>query len=59
MALGCLILIWISTFLIQVPLHGILEKRADQRAVSLLALTNWIQTILWSLRLGLLASLVR
>ena len=56
-ALGCLILIWLSTFLVQVPLHGVLEKQSDHRAMLLLDRTNWIRTILWSLRLGLLALL--
>jgi hypothetical protein len=56
-ALGCLAVIWASTFLIQVPLHGVLEKRHDQSAIRQLVTTNWIRTILWSLRLGLLASL--
>jgi len=58
MALGCLALIWISTFLIQVPFHGILEKRPDRRVMNLLASTNWIRTVLWTTRLGLLAGLV-
>ncbi len=56
-ALGCLILIWLSTFLVQVPLHGVLEKQSDHRAMLLLDRTNWIRTILWSLRLGLLSLL--
>ena len=56
-ALGCLILIWLSTFLVQVPLHGVLEKQSDHRAMLILDRTNWIRTILWSLRLGLLALL--
>ena len=56
-ALGCLILIWLSTFLVQVPLHGVLEKQSNHRAMLLLDRTNWIRTILWSLRLGLLALL--
>lgn len=57
-ALGCLILIWLSTFLIQVPLHGILEKAPDQGAMRWLDRTNWIRTILWTLRLGLLLPLL-
>ena len=57
-ALGCLTLIWASTFLIQVPLHGILEKRHDQAAIRRLVETNWIRTILWSVRLGLLVSIL-
>ncbi len=56
-ALGCLALIWMSTFLLQVPLHGILEKRPDQKVMLQLSSSNWIRTILWSVRLGLLGSL--
>ena len=56
-AFGSLLLIWASTFLIQVPLHGILEHRHDHRAVQLLSLTNWIRSLLWTIRLGLLAFL--
>jgi len=57
-ALGALLLIWASTFLIQVPLHGILEKRHDPGAIRLLVSTNWIRTLLWTLRAGLLAPLL-
>jgi hypothetical protein len=57
-ALGCLLLIWASTFLIQVPLHQLLEQRADPKAMELLVSTNWIRTILWSIRLGLLSLLI-
>jgi hypothetical protein len=57
-ALGALLLIWASTFLIQVPLHGILEKRHDPGAIRLLVATNWIRTLLWTLRTGLLAPLL-
>jgi hypothetical protein len=56
-SLGCLALIWASTFLIQVPLHHLLEQRPDAKAMELLVSTNWIRTILWSIRLGLLAFL--
>ena len=57
-ALGCLLVIWASTFLVQVPLHGLLEQHADSKAMTLLVSTNWIRTIFWSLRLGLRALLV-
>ena len=57
-ALGCLLLIWISTFFLQVPLHGTLSRQADQGAVLLLISTNWIRTILWSVRLVLLTLLL-
>jgi len=55
---GCLVLIWASTFLIQVPLHHLLEQRPEAKAMELLVSTNWIRTILWTIRLGLLAFLV-
>jgi hypothetical protein len=35
-----------------------LEQRPDAKAMELLVSTNWIRTILWSIRLGLLAFLV-
>lgn len=57
-ALGCLILIWLGTFSLQVPLHGTLCRQADQRAMHLLVSTNWIRTLLWSIRLGFLAFLL-
>lgn len=56
-ALGCLAFIWLSTFLVQVPLHGVLEKRPDHGAMLRLDRTNWIRTIFWTLRLGLLTLL--
>lgn len=55
---GLLLLIWVSTFLIQVPLHSLLEQKPDLKAMELLVSTNWIRTILWSIRLGLLTALV-
>jgi len=57
-ALGCLLLIWLSTLLVQIPLHGILSLRADPRTMDLLVLGNWIRTLLWSLRLALLGILL-
>ena len=44
------ILIWCSTFLIQVPLHNSLSKEKDIEKLSRLVHTNWIRTILWTLR---------
>jgi hypothetical protein len=50
-----LLLVWISTFAIQVPLHRRLQKTFDTKAAILLIRTNWIRTIGWSLRAILLA----
>lgn len=47
---GLLALIWISTFLVQVPLHARLERGFHPRAWRRLVLTNWIRTALWSVR---------
>lgn len=56
-ALACLILIWACTFLLQVPLHYHLEKTPDIHIMDRLVTTNWIRTLLWSVRLMLLSVL--
>lgn len=47
--------IWLSTAAVQMPLHRKLAKQYKQRNKHLLVQTNWIRTIFWSLRCGLLA----
>ena len=44
------VLIWLSTFLIQVPLHNALSKEKQSEKLSKLICTNWIRTILWTAR---------
>ena len=44
------VLIWLSTFLIQVPLHNALSKEKRSEKLSKLICTNWIRTILWTAR---------
>lgn len=44
------ILIWLVTFSVQVPLHGKLSDGYDEPNVQKLIKTNWIRTILWSLK---------
>ena len=44
------LLLWLSTFFIQVPLHNRLHRTRDGRALQLLVRTNWIRTLLWTLR---------
>lgn len=56
--LGLLVLIWLSTFLIQVPLHRRLERGFDEKAHARLVVTNWIRTALWTGRGVLLATLI-
>lgn len=48
-----LVVIWVSTAVVQVPLHKLLARGFDLRAYRRLVVTNWLRTIAWSLR-GLL-----
>ncbi|MEO0474224.1 MAG: hypothetical protein AAF206_31745 [Bacteroidota bacterium] len=57
-AMVALGLIWLSTFFLQVPLHGQISQGFDLAAIKRLVSTNWIRTILWSLRAGILLYLV-
>ena len=53
-SLALVVVVWISTFAVQVPLHTRLQKRApgmiDNEGVRLLVRTNWIRTVCWSAR---------
>ena len=51
---GLLAVIWLSTALIQVPLHQRLGGGFDAEVHSRLVTSNWIRTVAWTLR-GLLA----
>lgn len=57
-----LVVIWLSTFLIQVPLHDALRGGFDVDAHATLVRTNWIRTLAWSARglllFGMLASML-
>ncbi len=54
LSLILLVVIWISTFFLQVPQHRRLESGFDVGAWQTLRRTNWIRTICWSLRLAIL-----
>jgi len=49
-----IILIWLCTFFISVPLHNNLGEGRSSNAIERLIHTNWLRTALWSARLGLL-----
>jgi len=53
-----LIIIWGTTFFVSVPLHNQLSMGYDQKSVESLIHTNWIRTIAWSLRVGILSSFI-
>lgn len=47
------VIVWLSTFFLQVPLHDKLARGFDLDAHAALVKTNWIRTVAWSLRGGL------
>ncbi|MEM6698782.1 MAG: hypothetical protein AAF599_10330 [Bacteroidota bacterium] len=49
-----LLLIWLSTFFIQVPLHQQLSSSFDASAHRKLVNSNWIRTVFWTMRSGVL-----
>jgi uncharacterized membrane protein len=48
--LALLALVWISTFFLQVPEHGRLERGFDPAAHRRLVRGNWVRTVAWTLR---------
>ena len=56
-ALALLAGIWLSTMLLQVPAHQKLLQGFDQRTHRRLVRSNWIRTILWTVRSAILAGL--
>ncbi|MGD8825352.1 MAG: hypothetical protein PVI24_10250 [Myxococcales bacterium] len=47
---GLVAVIWASTFLFQVSMHGRLSKGFDEEAWRFLVASNWVRTVAWSLR---------
>ncbi|MEM9365232.1 MAG: hypothetical protein AAGD07_04490 [Planctomycetota bacterium] len=50
LGLALVVLIWASTAFLQVPCHNQLATGFDAAAYQRLVETNWIRTVLWSLR---------
>ena len=49
------VLIWLSTFALQVPLHQKLEQSFDLASWQKLVSSNWIRTVLWTARSALMS----
>jgi hypothetical protein len=49
---------WLSTAIVQVPVHRRLALRRDEGDLRMLSRTNWLRTILWSARAALALSLL-
>jgi hypothetical protein len=62
-AFGLLAVNWLSTWLVQIPLHEQLGRRFEADTLGRLVLTNWVRTAAWTLRgvlvLWLTAELLR
>lgn len=50
---GLVGVIWLSTALLQVPLHNKLQKRHSVADAQRLVATNWVRTVAWTLRAAL------
>ncbi len=53
-ALGLSGVIWLSTAFIQVPLHEVLALGKSDKAIERLVATNWLRTVAWILKAGVL-----
>ncbi len=58
LGLGLVLIVWASTAFVQVPLHAALGAGFDDIAHQRLVRTNWIRTVAWSARGGLLLWIV-
>jgi hypothetical protein len=56
--LALVLLIWAATLLVSVPFHNRLAHGYDHVAIDGLVRTNWIRTLAWTTRSGLLAWLL-
>ncbi|MEM7480122.1 MAG: hypothetical protein AAF481_03015 [Acidobacteriota bacterium] len=58
LGIGLLAFIWISTALLQVPLHQRLTRHRDLSAIHRLVATNWLRTAAWTARGALALALI-
>lgn len=52
------LVVWVSTMAVQVPLHGRLGRFWDMSAARRLTLSNWVRTVAWTARTAGLAWLL-
>lgn len=57
--LALVALLWLSTFLVQVPLHARLARGFDARVHGRLVATSWLRTCAWSARAALVVLVLR
>ncbi len=44
------LLIWITTFMIQVPCYNVLKREKNENVIYRLIWTNWLRTALWTFK---------
>lgn len=44
------LLIWVATFFVSVPIHNKLQNGYDLKLIKKLVQTNWLRTVLWTMR---------
>jgi len=49
------IMVWLSTFALQVPIHNQLKTGKEDMLIRRLVATNWIRTAAWSLKAGIVS----
>lgn len=54
-SVALLVVVWISTAMVQVPLHNRLARGFESLTHHQLVLSNWIRTLAWTLRVVLVA----
>lgn len=57
LGLALVIALWLTTALVQIPLHNRLARGYDRSAIDKLVTTNAIRTFLWSARAAFLCSM--
>jgi len=48
-------IVWLSTVVLQVPIHNQLKAGKENRRIQCLVTTNWIRTAAWSLKAGVVS----
>jgi hypothetical protein len=46
------LIVWLSTFVLQVPIHNRLKAGKKDSKIRHLVATNWIRTVSWTLKTG-------
>jgi hypothetical protein len=55
-AASLVLVVWCSTFTLQVPIHKSLQASKDESKIRRLVSTNWIRTVAWSLKAVIVAT---